>query len=623
LDREPTEELQKRAWTIITAALKEADGRLRGLALWVLESSVLARSDSYSGKVIPLLVSAAKDKDARVRQAAVSAFARSGADAETRRLVLLRALKDRDPDVRREGGMELATFRGLTKEAVSSLLEALQSGDEELTGRVAHALTAIGSTDRAVISALVQTLQNASDLECRCVVAQSLGTLGEGARPALPALVEALQEDESLLRQAIGLALKKIDPKGKWLPVALADCLGPRKWDYQGNIRDVQEITRRVDPKVAAGLADLLKDKELSRRVGAAIALGGMGQDAREAKTALVKALKDPEPRVRLHAAFAAWKVAGQDEAAIPVLAALLKAREREIRRQAAAALGQIGPDAQDAVPALIKALQSDDQGLATMALHALNQIGPQAKTAVPALTKILKDGPSLDLRMAAVRTVKDFGREARMAVPRLLVMLKETAGPSRALVAEALGEIATAEEAGRALVEALRQADPGYKDLFLHYHLSTALQRLGPEVIADLAKLLKEKNRGVRLKAVEILREFGPAAKPALPALLQALQDKDDAVAVAVAEAVWHIGQRKETRAVLRRALKSKNSTVRQQAASILRQMGKQARDAVPSLLEAAKDSNLAVRFETIRALQNIDPEAAAKVGEPGKDSC
>jgi HEAT repeat protein len=110
----------------------------------------------------------------------------------------------------------------------------------------------------------------------------------------------------------------------------------------------------------------------------------------------------------------------------------------------------------------------------------------------------------------------------------------------------------------------------------------------------------LKSRSRETRLQAVEKLsQEDHPKA---WEALIKALEDTDDAVRKAVAQA---LGNFKDDRTVtaLVAALNDPHSTVREAAAQALRLVG--SREAIPALADALSDPVGAVRWQAAKALE------------------
>jgi HEAT repeat protein len=96
------------------------------------------------------------------------------------------------------------------------------------------------------------------------------------------------------------------------------------------------------------------------------------------------------------------------------------------------------------------------------------------------------------------------------------------------------------------------------------------ALARLGPEAVATLAELLRDKNDHVRYAAAWALWEVGPPAKTAVPALVELLKDAE--VKDAAAGALGGIGpEATPAAAALANLLKDKDEEVRRTAADAL----------------------------------------------------
>src|SRR5262249_5353007 len=138
------------------------------------------------------------------------------------------------------------------------------------------------------------------------------------------------------------------------------------------------------------------------------------------------------------------------------------------------------------------------------------------------------------------------------------------------------------------------------------------ALMKIGPKAqaaVPALAKALQDKESRVRWSAAEALVKIGPkAAQAAAPFLVQALNDKEEVGHRNDAEALVQIGL--PALPALVKALQNKDNewTVRQSAARVLGAMGLEAKDAVPALAEARrKDDVDAVRKAADEALQRI----------------
>jgi HEAT repeat protein len=607
------------ALPVAEAGMKDTDPAVRFAAVQALGRAPRLQRGSIP-EVQALLLTAAKDKNARVRQMAFQSLVRWAEPPPPADLlpVFLGAIKDRA--VRDEALRFLPRYGSQARDAIPDLLAMMKGKNAGLRELAASVLVRIGNEDETVVAALLETFRNSKDVGMHVTIASLLPSLGPvRARPAIPELVAALTSDDPRLRIASVEALSLIDNENKRLLPALAEMLGKEDEQHgRSHVRQwVEAIMSRIGTPATQGLVELLKDKDPARRAGAAIALGALGKEAGKARPDLEEALKDDQVRVRVLAAEGVWLVSGEAAASVPVLGDAVKRAAVGVgtRRLAAEVLAAMGPRARDVVPALVEAARSQDELLAILAVQALGKIGPDAAAAVPALIDRLKEEGDSPVRHAAVVALADIGPGARGAVPQLVRLLKEAGPQERGMIVVTLGKIGTAADAGPALVEVMRTQSGSPEEGFFHPALIQALQRLGPQVCGDLAELLKDRRAAVRRNAVETLVSFGPQAKDVLPALLAALDDKDEEVALLVADAVWQIDRRKEGVPALARGLKAQSSDVRQRAANALNRMGPDAKAAVPDLLTAARDSNPLVRQAALNALRTIDPDAAAGV--------
>ncbi len=82
------------------------------------------------------------------------------------------------------------------------------------------------------------------------------------------------------------------------------------------------------------------------------------------------------------------------------------------------------------------------------------------------------------------------------------------------------------------------------------------------PKQAATLASALTHKHPAMRYWAAQGLMNLGMAAKPQLPALTAALQDKDDTVAISAAISVLRLGEKQQAYQAMRQILKRPAST-------------------------------------------------------------
>jgi HEAT repeat protein len=221
----------------------------------------------------------------------------------------------------------------------------------------------------------------------------------------------------------------------------------------------------------------------------------------------------------------------------------------------------------------------------------------------------ILSEDPKTQLT-----TAQAFEEGGAQTVPVLIELLRADVGADwnvakvRWTAANYLGKLGTqAQAAGPALVRACKDDDAGVRKVAI-----AALPAVGAdahEAVPGLRDLLSTSDR---LYATQALRFFGPAALPALSALVPLLTDADAEVRW---QAAWTLGRigpaAREAVPALKDALKDPEDKVREHAAEALGDIGPEARNAVPALIQTLNDSNAGVRRDAVRSLGQIGPAA------------
>ena len=214
--------------------------------------------------------------------------------------------------------------------------------------------------------------------------------------------------------------------------------------------------------------------------------------------------------------------------------------------RHAAAALGRLGPAARPAAEALAPLVVDPEPTVRRAAIRAWLRIRPDPKVAVPLLSKVLADADP------AVRT-------------GALEMMAQLGKPAVTALTEALKHEKTA------------------------YWACLAMNELGPkaaEATPILADVLRTNPRAeVRREAALAIGSIGAAAAPAVPALIEALGDKEPSVATGAAFALGLIGP--------------------------------QAAAATPALETSAQAHDQLLRTVSVWALAKLDPQNEARKQE------
>ena len=297
-----------------------------------------------------------------------------------------------------------------------------------------------------------------------------LRAMGADARPALPVLIQMMNDPDNLVRSLADEALKKIGPP----------------------------TLNQVDQIVAC-----LKARHPRVRAHAVIALSKLGPDAGNVLSYLDPLLRDPDPDVRRNV-FLSWKEIGLNaESLTPNLFTSWDDAPADLRESLRNALADVSPENEGAVPVLLQALQVRDVMVRRLAVSSVTRFGQAGKAAL-----------------------------ARSAYPVLLKLLAEDGSTS--VRREAAAAVVAVNPAGREAVPLLARALRGDAELRLEAALS--LEKMGSAAEAAVSELIGVlTSRGIpadsdsefRQQVVATLGSIGPAAKTAVPILIEDVQDQ------------------------------------------------------------------------------------------------
>jgi HEAT repeat protein/S1-C subfamily serine protease len=368
-------------------------------------------------------------------------------------------------------------------------------------------------------------------------------------------------------------------------------------------------------------------DADLRRR--AAVALGSLGRDARDALPDLLRVLRasDEKEEVRQEAARALGELGTPPKDQLPALeAALRDARSKAARLYAADALGKLGPAAKPALPPLVQVLGDADPEVRRTAAAALGKVGlPAREEAYARLLALLQDQDE-EVRRTVLGALVQLGRPAPDDVPPLKALLANRAGSceGRIYAAAALSE--TGPEAVPLLLDALAQdSDPRVVMM-----ACAGLGEVGQKTKAvgqALARTLDREEKPVRVAAAAALGQLGIDAAT-LAGVFKALGKKDVECRRAVLAGLPslgafvkeppHLNLSKAAVEDCKPALTADEPVTRAVAAYLLGTLGADAGPAVPELCKAlAREKNDMAEREILCALAEIGPAAKDAVPE------
>jgi HEAT repeat protein len=418
-----------------------------------------------AGEALQPLIPTLSDRDPAVRRAAAqaignvgSATVKSGTESEAVHAAvqgLLTALKDPDPSVRIAATSALRVLAGMSSGASSrgsgtgaaaksaaagptpsvidpaavnaALLELLADKDPEVRQAALVAVGSIASDLSGEPPKGLFAAMNDESAANRAVAINTLSGFRRGLDSFIPPLLQRLESDEPVVREACSRALGRIKPSALTSAVAPALIEGLRKGDREVRLRTIP-LVARISPDVGTAVPVLIEVLQKEPMDSDHAAIDGMS---------LVTTYRGPAQE----AAAELGRIAPGSSAADQAIAALneiLRSGPAPRRASAADALGQFGTAAAVALPALISVLEESETGKATTrdkasAATALGRVAPgtsSAEHAVAALTAVLKSD-SIPNRTAAIRALPSFGKAAASAIPAIRTLAENDPIPN------------------------------------------------------------------------------------------------------------------------------------------------------------------------------------------------
>lgn len=259
--------------------------------------------------------------------------------------------------------------------------------------------------------------------------------------------------------------------------------------------------------------------------------------------------------------------------------------------------------DRSAAAPELVAALNDRDPEIRAASAWALGALGDAPAPTVPALAGALRDEQEA-VRTAAAEALGSLGARSRSAASALFAALDDPRANVRAAAARALARLELTAESIPSLAKAL-----GSPDAYVRAFGAWSLGNLGPaarEAVPALVEALGPDDTATVVAAA--LARIGPAAAEAVPALVADLRGPDSGRRWRAARTLGRIGPTAESAVTeLVAALRDPNEAVRAHAARALGRIGPGAKPAAADLQRATGDSDPAVRAEARQALERL----------------
>ncbi len=521
---------------------------------------------------------------------------------------LLEQLNSSDSAVQIEAARILSTLGAAARPALPDLVETLGSSDAAVRGAAVLALANASPEDEAAIKALVERLKD-DDPEVRAKAAYALGKIGSKDQDALDALIHASLDPEAIVRREVRDALRAIKPPTEvTLPIWAKTLEDAEPQVVIPAMMTLAELGKEAVPALREAL------RNPSTAYWAALVASEIGPDAAELTPDLVEVIKHDDPECRMQAIVALGQIGEGAKSAVPAIVELLEQETFESVKYAAAfALGEIG-DPDVATPELTKLLASEDLGLKAISARSLLKISPDAEIKAKSLKVLLEALKSDDhnIRQLMIRTLAELEAPAEGPRPEVIQAFAEAMQDAKP---EVIGEVMSAlASKGKAAVPGVIRGLENESTRSYAIRVATLLGPDAEEAVPALLQAWKASQDDPTTQA-EIhfaLGAIGPAAAPAVPALIAALDSDENLVRNSACYALGRIGPAAQSAVPkLRQLLSATDEFQRLASVWALLKIMPQDRSiqhvAVPLLMGALQDERTEVRVEAIRSLGEI----------------
>ena len=297
--------------------------------------------------------------------------------------------------------------------------------------------------------------------------------------------------------------------------------------------------------------------------------------------------------------------IATAGEPSVADLVGSLKNADDAVRENAAEQLGGLGDKAASAVAPLTEALQDKSVNVRAHAAWALGQIGAPAQPAASALVALLKD-PDAKVRGQAITALGKIRSASNITLPELVKLLEDADPAIRLRVLNTIAE--TGEAAVPALIQALKNDKAAYWACLVLRDMGPAAQSAVPALTEKLAAAQPE----VRREAVLALAAIGSGAASAATKITALLDDEQ--LKAPATYALIRVGRiPADAEAKIQANAKSTDkyiSTTSLWALAMIHPSDKKIRqEATESLIEGLKSQDPLTRVASARALAALPP--------------
>ena len=421
----------------------------------------------------------------------------------------------------------------------------LKDGSEAEKIEVVQELGRLSSNANFVIDDLIFSLRNDESHKVRMEIIRALERIGGQANKTVPALIEALGDQNWEIRWSAAGALTSF---GKKSAMAVPELVGLLR-DSEDYVRNAALSTLgKMGPiSVAAMMDEVAKpldysEDQLFMRIICIRSLGALGAKAMVSVPLLIKNSKHEDINVRLEAVIALRKIGGDDS--MPGEIGWLAEPDEMI-------WPKVGPKMEGnflmfaeakqmviyaIVDTLLQSIDDPDQRVSYAAIKGVANFGKKALPVKDKLVDYMNRGSPV-IRRVAIDTLANMGEEADDVIPDLVTALSDFDVNVQWAAIQALRV-----KGNKAVPELIYMLE--YDDDLLTPNILKTFAEIGNEAkdaVNNLLVMLEHDNPQYRALAAEALGEIGEPSKQIINSL-ESLRDDEDRNVIKTVE--WSLNE-------------------------------------------------------------------------------
>ena len=408
----------------------------------------------------------------------------------------------------------------------------LKDGSEADKIQVVQELGRLSSNANFIIDDLIFSLRNDESHKVRMEIIRALERIGGQANKTVPALIEALGDQNWEIRWSAAGALTSF---GKKSAMAVPELVGLLR-DSEDYVRNAALSTLgKMGPISVAAMMDEVekpldyREDQLFMRIICIRSLGALGAKAMVSVPLLIKNSKHEDINVRLEAVIALRKIGGDDS--MPGEIGWLAEPDEMI-------WPKVGPKMEGnflmfaeakqmviyaIVDTLLQSIDDPDQRVSYAAIKGVANFGKKALPVKDKLVDYMNRGSPV-IRRVAIDTLANMGEEADDVIPDLVTALSDFDVNVQWAAIQALRV-----KGNKAVPELIYMLE--YDDDLLTPNILKTFAEIGNEAkdaVNNLLVMLEHDNPQYRALAAEALGEIGEPSRQIISSLESLRSDED-----------------------------------------------------------------------------------------------